>query len=234
MKFEFFVVKFDLNKRGIRIKKAKVKKIYLVRHGESGGNATGVYQNADTLLTEKGRVQAEFIAGRCEKFAIDFIVSSSMKRAVETAEIVNKKLDKLLEISDLFVERRRPKAQMGLHKDSPEALAIDKALIANFTKLGARFSDEENFEDLRERASQALEFLKNREEENILVVTHGFFLRMIIARAIFDDKLSGGECDKIIRKFHTANTGLTVLGYDKRQPDSPWWLWVWNDHAHLG
>ena len=80
-----------------------MKKIYLVRHGESNGNASGVYQNADTPLTEKGRAQAEFIASRCEKFAIDFIVSSSMKRAVETAAIVNKKLNKLSEISDLFV-----------------------------------------------------------------------------------------------------------------------------------
>lgn len=211
-----------------------MKKIYLVRHGESDGNASGVYQNADTPLTKKGRVQAEFIAGRCEKFSIDFIVSSSMKRAVETAEIVNKKLNKPLKISDLFVERRRPKAQIGLHKDSPEALAIDKALIENFTKLGARFSDEENFEDLKKRAGQALEFLKNQKEENILVVTHGLFLRMIMARVVFDDKLTGEDCNRIIRKFHTANTGLTVLGYDERRSDSPWWLWVWNDHAHLG
>src|SRR3989344_2302287 len=211
-----------------------MKKIYLVRHGESNGNASGVYQNADTPLTEKGRAQAEFIASRCEKFAIDFIVSSSMKRAVETAAIVNKKLNKLLEISDLFVERRRPKAQMGLHKDSPKALEIDKVLIENFVKLEARFSDEENFEDLRKRAGEALEYLKNRTEENILVITHGFFLRMIMARAVFDDKLVGEDCNRIIRKFHTANTGLSVLGYDEYRQDSPWWLWVWNDHAHLG
>ena len=211
-----------------------MKKIYLVRHGESDGNASGVYQNADTPLTEKGRAQAEFIAGRCEKFAIDFIVSSSMKRAVETARIVNKKLDKLLEISDLFIERRRPKVQIGLHKESPEALEINKVLIENFTKPNARLSDEENFEDLRKRAGGALEYLKNRPEENILVITHGFFLRIIMARVIFDDKLIGEECNRIIRKFHTANVGLTILGYDERRQDSPWWLWVWNDHAHLG
>ncbi len=213
-----------------------MKKIYLVRHGESGGNASGVYQNADTSLTEKGRAQAEFIASRCEKFVIDFIVSSSMKRAVETAQIINKKLDKPLGISDLFVERRRPKTQIGLHKDSPEALEIDRMLIENFTKPDTRISDEENFEDLRKRADKTLEYLKNRQEENILVVTHGFFLRMIMAYAIFDDKLTSKECDRIIGKFHTANTGLTILGYDENRQgrDSPWWLWVWNDHAHLG
>lgn len=211
-----------------------MKKIYLVRHGESGGNASGVYQNADTPLTEKGRAQAEFIASRCEKFAIDFIVSSSMKRAVETAEIVNKKLGRPMEVLDLFVERRRPKTQIGLHKESPEALEIDKVLIENFTKPGVRFSNEENFDDVKERAGKALEYLKNRSEENILVITHGFFLRIIMARAIFDDKLTGEGCNRIIRKFHTANTGLSVLGYDERRLDSPWWLWVWNDHAHLG
>ena len=82
----------------------------------------------------------------------------------------------------------------------------------------------------------ALDYLKARSEENILVVTHGFILRVIIAVAIFGDSLTAEECDKIVSKFHTTNVGLTVLGYDEERQgkDSPWWVWVWNDHAHLG
>jgi hypothetical protein len=29
------------------------------------------------------------------------------------------------------------------------------------------------------------------------------------------------------------NTGLSVIEYDKKKKN-PWWVWIWNDHAHLG
>jgi hypothetical protein len=32
------------------------------------------------------------------------------------------------------------------------------------------------------------------------------------------------------------NTALTVFGYGNKDKDAlqDWWLWIWNDHAHLG
>ena len=67
-----------------------------------------------------------------------------------------------------------------------------------------------------------------------MVVTHGYFLRMIVARVILGEALSGDTC----KHFHTVasmeNTGLTVLRYQVGVDEGPCWrLWIYNDHAHL-
>ncbi|MBX4209159.1 histidine phosphatase family protein [Candidatus Parcubacteria bacterium] len=210
-----------------------MKKIYFIRHGESEGNAGPIRQTAVTSLTEKGRSQAVFVAERCAKLSIDAIISSTMTRAKETAEMIIKRTSKPVEYSDLFIERRRPSEVIGKHKDDPIALKAEKEIRSRFHEQGWRFSDEENFDDLKERALAALRHLAERPEENILVVTHGIFMRVTIACAVFGDKLTGEECDQFIRAFPMENTGITLLSYDEKEK-SPWRVWVWNDHAHLG
>ena len=211
-----------------------MKMVYFVRHGESEGNAGPIRQKADSLLTEKGKSQSAFVAERCSKLSIDTIVCSTMGRAKETAQVIVDKISKPVEYSDLFAERRRSSEVLGKPKDSPIALKVEKEIIEKFHIPGFRFSDEENFEDLKDRAKKALEYLAQRPEENILVVTHGFFMRIIMAHVVFGDKLTGEECNRFIRVFHMENTGITVLSYDEKWKDHPWWLWIWNDHAHLG
>jgi broad specificity phosphatase PhoE len=76
-----------------------------------------------------------------------------------------------------------------------------------------------------------LDYLSNREEKNLAVVTHGFILRIVMAVVVHGEKLTGEECEAFIQTFHHENTGITVLGYDEDK--SKWWLWAWNDHAHL-
>lgn len=209
-----------------------MKTIYFVRHGESEGNVGLVRQGHHSSLTEKGMEQARFIANRAKKLPVEVLVSSSMKRAVETAEIIGKEIGMAPELSDLFIERRRPSVQIGKAKDSADSVDAELMILENFTKPGYRYSDEENFDDLKERAGRALIFLENRKEENFLVVTHGFFLRIFVARALFGSALSSQEGDHFARTFHMENTGLSVLKYDEK--GKYWWLWVWNDYAHLG
>ena len=78
-----------------------------------------------------------------------------------------------------------------------------------------------------------MRFLENRPEENILVVTHGFFLRIIMAYVTFGSDVPAEAGELFVNKFHMANSGLTILKYDEQSKRTPWWLWTWNDHAHL-
>lgn len=212
-----------------------MKKIYFIRHGESEGNAGISGQSASSPLTEKGRKQAEFVAGRCMKLPVDVIISSSSVRATETAQIIADITNKSTEICDLFTERKSPSEIVGRLNDDLERLRVLNTIKDNFALPGYRHSDEENTDDLKERAKEALSYLAAREEQNILVVAHGFFMRMIMAYVLFGDDLTARECDACARVFHLENTGITVLGYDeKSNPEMPWWLWMWNDHAHLG
>jgi broad specificity phosphatase PhoE len=198
------------------------------------GNVGPLRQTATTPLSEKGRNQASLLAKRCANLPIEVIVSSTMNRARETSSIILERIEKKVEYSDLFIERRRPSEVLGIPKDAPTALLAEQETRNNFSKSGWRFSDEENFDDLRERAFKALSYLKNRSEDNILVVTHGYFLRVIVACVVFGENITAKECERFIGAFQMENTGITLIGYDHYNEDGPWRLVVWNDHAHLG
>ena len=211
-----------------------MKTIYFIRHGESEGNIGPVRQDGFSSLSEVGRGQASFMADRCANLPIDILVASTMTRAQETASIIVEKIEKEILSSDLFIERRRPSVQTGKPKDNAEALGVDREIWNNFGSTGYRHSDEENFEDLRDRARQALEFLAGRSEENIAVVTHGFFMHIVLAYVVFRERLTGKECELFMRTFHMENTGLTIIKYDGSDKEPPWRVWTWNDYAHLG
>ncbi|MEK7598962.1 MAG: histidine phosphatase family protein [Patescibacteria group bacterium] len=210
-----------------------MKKIYFIRHGESEDNEKAVLQGHDSSLTDNGRKQSLFVAEKLAKSLIDVVISSPIKRAKETADIIVKKINRPLETSDLLMERRRPKEQIGKSLNDPEILRIEGIIKNNFHIENFRFSDEENFEDLKNRAARALVFLQARPEQNILAVTHGFFMAVIMAYLIFGDKLTGHECRQFTQKFHMENTGITVLNLERKESGLSWKLSVWNDQAHL-
>lgn len=209
-----------------------MKKIYFIRHGESEGNVGPIRQAEDSSLTDRGRKQAEYVAERVSGLPIDIIISSTFRRAQETAEVISKKISVKVEYSSFFVERRRPSEQLNKPKDDPVALESERLIKESFLIKNYRYSDEENFDDLKERAHKALDFLTQMPEENILVTTHGFFMRIIMAYVVFGSNLTARDCEQFIRTFHMENTGVTVLGYSEKQKN-PWWVWTWNDHAHL-
>ena len=63
--------------------------IFLVRHGETVDNARQIMQGqTQGCLNEQGRAQAEAVAQRMAKESIDVVVSSDLRRAVQTAEII--------------------------------------------------------------------------------------------------------------------------------------------------
>ena len=211
-----------------------MKKVYFVRHGESERNANGMVSSNDTSLTDKGREQAVAASERCAKLPIEVILSSEMKRAKETADIISQKIGTKIEIFPFLHERRRPSGQMNRTHSDPEYLKIQADIDANFDKPGWRHSDEESFDDLKARALKILNLLEGREEENILVVAHGFILRLIIACVIMGPELTPTAGYRFIQAMRTENSGITILKYDQDRKEAPWRLWVYNDHAHLG
>lgn len=208
------------------------KTVYFVRHGESEGNVKRVHGHPLHPLTELGHQQAQRIAQRVGTLPVQALLASSMVRAKETADAISVRLNIPVEVFDVFVEAEGPSKFFDTPRDTEESLVAQKAIQENYHDASFQYDDEETFTMLRERALQALALIAARPEEHICVVTHGFFLRIIIACAVMGSTLSAQECRKFIRSFHMENTGLTILGYDAEN-ELPWWLWVWNDHAHL-
>lgn len=91
------------------------------------------------------------------------------------------------------------------------------------------YSDEENLADLRGRALRALTFLKEHPEETILVVTHGRFLRVLLAVILLGENVSFAQFTHLAKSVKTYNGGITFCTNEVGH----WKLCAWNDHAHL-
>jgi|SRR3989344_503044 len=210
-----------------------MKKVYIVRHGQSEGNISNVYQPFESPLTPEGKKQAEYIAERVLRLPIDSIIASPQDRAKETAQIIAEKLNKTIEFSDLFVERIKPSELSGRSHDDPAARKLaaewNTALFASGVKTG----NGENFNEIKTRALKALDFLAKLPEEHILVITHGFFMRTIAVCVLFGEDFDGEIFRKFVLNTRTKNTGLSIFEYDESAEGLPWKLLVWNDHAHL-
>lgn len=211
-----------------------MKRVYFVRHGESESNVSRVLKGADSALTDRGRQQSQFLAKRFENIDVDIVIASTYLRTQQTAEIFAKTLQKKVINSDLFVECRHPSEEIGLHENTEQRKAINAARFKNIGVPGWRYSDEENFEDLKARAIEALKYLSNQPEENIVVITHGAILRTILSVMLHGNEVTAEEFSNIFHSFITSNTGITLVLWNTAHTPPRWQLLTWNDHAHLG
>lgn len=215
------------------------KTVYFVRHGQSEANLGNFsYGDHDSPLSTLGRDQAERIAERCKKIEIDVIIASTMRRARETAEKIATATGKPFETSELFIERRMP-TSIEQSRGELGGKAFETWKDTMYVE-DARFEDGENFQDIKSRAGSVLAYLEKRKEERVIVVAHGFLLRMILARLLFGESLTPEEIKQTVLHTKMDNTGITVLQYASEgqtydgMPVKGWFLKAWNDHAHLG
>lgn len=202
-----------------------------MRHGESEFNVQNLHQHPEVPLTEHGIEQAGFIARRLEKLKINHMFASPYLRTKQTAEIISKRINKKIEYSDLIVELVRPSELIGLSYTDQVSLGIKDTIKANVLDSTWHYSDEENFYDFRKRALKFVQLLEKRfTNENVLVVTHGHILRMLMS-VMLDPEIKPDLFHRFETFFMTRNTGLTLC---EKKLNRPWRLITWNDHAHLG
>jgi broad specificity phosphatase PhoE len=206
------------------------KVVYFVRHGQSLANISAVYQPPQSPLSEEGWRQSRCVAKRISRLSCEALISSTFLRATETAKAIAEETGLEPEYSELFVERIKPSSINGAPVGDETARATWRQWEESLYTPSMRVEDGENFGDIVARADKALRFLGERTEDSIAVVTHGFFLRTLVARTLFESMLS----ETIFRRFQGVaameNTGVTTL---RSQGESRWRLWVYNDHAHL-
>jgi broad specificity phosphatase PhoE len=212
----------------------KVKTVYLVRHGQSDDNALPVFQSLNSPLSLKGKLQAETIANRLKNHTIDVIISSPLPRAQQTAEYISKSVDKAVTYSDLFVERIKPSKLEG--KPWKDKVAND--LWRNWERTlyasGIRVEDGENYDDTILRVDNAIKYLTQLEEESIVIVSHGHFIRTLVARILLGEKLTGDILKHFQERTFMENTGITILLYkDGFEEDFDWRLLTLNDDTHF-
>jgi len=153
------------------------KVLFYVRHGENRANITREfsYKKIDYPLTERGIAQAESTASYLKQKGICAIYSSPMKRALETAEIIGKRLD----LVPFVIEELREVNVGILDGELPtkENLSIHDRVTKDWLigNSETRFPGGENLKELLSRAGKALSQIIESSDacQNIAVVSHG-------------------------------------------------------------
>jgi probable phosphoglycerate mutase len=206
--------------------------VYFVRHGETELNAKGIRQGPDGPLSPQGVSQVKAVAERFpkERGKPQVIIASPFQRTKETAAIIATALGMEVEYNDLLVERKNPTEIVGHSGKEEQVASIVDRIDKSFHDDTLRYSDEENFVDLKARAKKLLEYIGSRKERQIIMVTHGIFLKMVISYMMVGDELTASEYNKLSYLNPMDNAALTIVTRTTRLFGKPQWkLLVWNN-----
>ena len=201
------------------------KLVYFVRHGQSANNALNVRQGATGGLSPKGQEQARFVGERFKDIHIDLIIASPYERTKETAALINESIKKPVEYNDLLKERKNPSEIIGKDADSEEVKKIMDVIDRSFHDSSLRYSDEENFQDLKERAAKLLDFLAHHRGNRLMCVSHRIFLKMVLSYIEQGDKMDSHDFAMLDYYTKVENTGVALCSYtplNKLIGKNPW------------
>ncbi len=199
--------------------------LFLVRHGETAANATGVFQGQRGHgLNEVGRAQARALATRLEGRRFHAFYTSDLERARETASFVAATIDQRP-----VEDARLREVDVGgwSEKTADEIAAAFPDEWAAWRKgEDIRRGGGETYAELATRLTLALDDIAARHVgQTVLVVSHGAAIKCTVAR------LLGIEGAAFRTLGALTNTSVTAVAWDAELGKD---LLVWNDTAHLG
>ena len=197
-------------------------RLYFMRHGETVWNTERRYQGmTDIELSEEGLRQAECAAKRFKNIKIDKIYASPLKRAMKTAEKIA--AEKGIEIisEDDFREIHFGEWE---GKTVPELTEKYGESYTNFIREPHKygFPGEGSVENVINRIKPGIDRLIAEEKGNVLIVSHGGIIRLMIMYIM-------GLDSSWFTKMWINNTGVSIVEIknDRRL------LLTLNDSAHL-
>jgi broad specificity phosphatase PhoE len=195
--------------------------LYLIRHGRQNSKLC----NVDVELSSEGITQAELLRERLRHYEIDALYSSTLIRARQTAEIINKALwlpiiirEEIKEISFGFMEGKSDEY-------NDEYFGASKAeqlkLLEDIPYPGG-----ENGEAVCTRAMPVIREMIESGKKNIAVVTHGGTIRALLA-----ELFGSNQAKRFLFATSLENTSITQLVYHSKL--ERFYLERFNDSAHL-
>lgn len=199
--------------------------LFLVRHGESMGNAgltDGLDDDhkSDPPLTEQGQQQAQLLGKYFAEYPLDHLFASGMRRALQTAEAVRAQQPddgaKQIEVHKIFTECNTGTDCAGktiseIQTVHPFAVcALDTDASERIIFHGADDTDEQ----LLCRGKEAIRYLRKRfhNGEKVMVAAHAAFNTFMLYAALglsheqaFDPSFFNTGITKIV--FFKEGTG---------------------------
>jgi broad specificity phosphatase PhoE len=188
--------------------------IFLIRHGETAGNAARIVQRPDIPLSERGLAQAERLARRLANAGITNILSSDLRRAAMTAEALARVTGLPIAFESLLHERNFGDIRGTAYAD----LGFDPF------DPGYAPPNGETWEVFHARVDGAWARIQTEAAAaggNLAVVTHGLVCKSLAGRHL---ALPDGE--GVPERWE--NTSVTII--DAR---APWRVALLNCCVHL-
>ena len=175
--------------------------LYLVRHAQSEANAGN--HEGENLLTALGKLQAGKLSKSLRNLKFDKIYCSNLERAKQTLNIsLSSDLNSKIIFTDDINEFSK-----GIYENS------DKKFKKSLKEFDGGFGEYkppegENIFDVEKRARDFLNQLynKNNHGDTILIMSHGFFLRVLISVIL-------NKPVKDIEFFTLHNTCISRINY---------------------
>lgn len=200
-------------------------KLYVVRHGETDWNIENRTQGAknDLPLNDKGKAQAAALAQRFKNIEVDYIYSSDLKRAYQTAYEIS-----IVKNVKINTDSRLREMNFGIwegltSKDIAEKYgSIFEVWRSNPKECS--IPDGETLLMLQERVLKSIdEIINNHKGKNIVIVSHGITCKVLILSVLGMDL-------SYENRLRMDNTGLSILKYKELGPV----VELLNDTCHLG
>lgn len=187
--------------------------LYLIRHGETAGNAERVVQFPHTPLNERGMDQARRLGERLTEAKPALIVASDYVRARMTAEVIQSATG-----GGLLLDERLRERHFGDWRGRSHDTLGDIYAAGRVPPNGESW---DAFHARVDTAWQAIHAHVRQTGGRIAVVTHGLVCYSLAARHL---SLPAG----VEAGIHFHNTALTVI-----DPVPPWRVTRYNCTAHL-
>ena len=141
-----------------------ILKIYLVRHGQVNHNLKKIYSNEDEDLNETGIKEAYELREKLENISCDVIISSPLKRALHTANIIN------TTNKDIIIDERLRERNPGNLSGKPLEVTNREEYWNYYSKI--QYGTSENIREFFDRVKDFLDDLKTSEYKSIIIVAH--------------------------------------------------------------
>ena len=179
--------------------------IYIVRHGQTEWNLLGKTQgHGNSDLTPKGIEQAELLADSMTKYPIDYIYSSDLGRAYQTAEIIGNKLSIEVEKTEALREMNFGTWEGRIIKDIIEEDPELYKMWRNEPHI-AKIPQGETLSQIKERTDAFIKEINEKYDgKHIVLVTHSLCARIMLL-SFLDSYV------KNIYRINQANTALNII-----------------------
>ncbi len=159
--------------------------IYLVRHGETKWNQEQIFRGRkDIPLSDQGRMEALSLAQALSREPIQFLYSSPLQRALETAQPISEKFKLSVEILPGMIDLDFGDWE---GKSSKEIAESDPELFQKWARTPENvfFPKGEGLRAAKERAISALkEVVAAHPDQCGVVVSHRVICKLVILAAI--------------------------------------------------